>query len=645
LTQAGNPPGKARTRGDWIGLGLVLCLALAHGILYVLVVPPWQHYDEPTHFEYVRLLAERVRLPDADTYDLTMRREIAASMQAFGFWRDAEPPGIAFLSETPPSIGLSELRHPPLYYLVLALPQRLVMHQTVEVQLLVARATSLLFFLITVMAAYGLTRELFPNRRWLAPGVAAVVALFPTFTDLASAVNNDVGAAAATSLFLWGMARVLRHGWSWRRAAVLAGLTLAAAATKTTALMAIGFAWAAWAGIALIPWRRLGWRLAPLLALLIAGLLYFLDLSGQPAGWYISVNGTLPNQAVRLRAPAVAGQHVMRVTAGGERRSTLLQQELPVDRGQALRGKPVTLGVWLRAAATPAPVAILQIYDGETTYVQRVVPTTEWQFHTLYAQVPPNAAGVRARFLVQGTDLKQVGTVYLDGAVLVPGEWPADASPTFQDSEAQSGTWDGRPFDNWLHNGSGEKAWVTLPLWLGLRSVPYGPWQLADVWNSFWEWQRTAWVYWNEVSLLFQSFWGRFAWHHISLPQPVFYALLVPALLGAVGLGLFGVRLRGARPTGQRRAFWLMFVVWSLAWATTILRIHPVFVTGRIFYPAARYATVVIVPGLLFLSVGLLELFPTRWRWAGGLAGVVGLVVLDAIAVWGSILPYYYASP
>jgi len=33
----------------------ILVLALANGLLYLVLVPPWQHYDEPTHFEYAWL--------------------------------------------------------------------------------------------------------------------------------------------------------------------------------------------------------------------------------------------------------------------------------------------------------------------------------------------------------------------------------------------------------------------------------------------------------------------------------------------------------------------------------------------------------------------------------------------------------------
>ncbi|HEY80691.1 MAG TPA: hypothetical protein G4O05_06380, partial [Caldilineae bacterium] len=52
--------------------GLILLLALLNGLLYLFLVPPWQHYDEPGHFEYAWLIADRGRLPQAGDYDPAM---------------------------------------------------------------------------------------------------------------------------------------------------------------------------------------------------------------------------------------------------------------------------------------------------------------------------------------------------------------------------------------------------------------------------------------------------------------------------------------------------------------------------------------------------------------------------------------------
>ena len=63
---------------------LLLLLTLVRGIIYASVAPPWQHHNEPTHFEYASLIVKRRALPQSGDYDLEMRREIAASMKAAG---------------------------------------------------------------------------------------------------------------------------------------------------------------------------------------------------------------------------------------------------------------------------------------------------------------------------------------------------------------------------------------------------------------------------------------------------------------------------------------------------------------------------------------------------------------------------------
>jgi hypothetical protein len=69
----------------WL-LPVILAVALIQGLLYIWIMPPWQHYDEPNHFEHIWLIAQRGRLPQAGEYDQEMRRQVAASMIEHGFF-------------------------------------------------------------------------------------------------------------------------------------------------------------------------------------------------------------------------------------------------------------------------------------------------------------------------------------------------------------------------------------------------------------------------------------------------------------------------------------------------------------------------------------------------------------------------------
>src|SRR5512142_810394 len=65
----------------------VLVLALLEGLLCYVAIPAWWHYDEPGHFEYVWLAAHSPTWPVVGQYDQNMRREMATSMIATGWYR------------------------------------------------------------------------------------------------------------------------------------------------------------------------------------------------------------------------------------------------------------------------------------------------------------------------------------------------------------------------------------------------------------------------------------------------------------------------------------------------------------------------------------------------------------------------------
>jgi 4-amino-4-deoxy-L-arabinose transferase-like glycosyltransferase len=192
---------------------IALLVAFVHGLLFIFFIPPWQHSDEPNHFEYAWLFANRGTRPQPGDYDQTMRREVAVSMINHGFFR-----GLNFLpdlqSENQPIWigGYSQLSNPPLYYAVAAIPLRLLSDQSVTRQLYAIRLVSLLFLLCTVLAAWGITVELTRPCNPLRLLVPLTLALLPGFVDLMTSVNSDAGAVALFSLALWGSVRIIHRG-------------------------------------------------------------------------------------------------------------------------------------------------------------------------------------------------------------------------------------------------------------------------------------------------------------------------------------------------------------------------------------------------------------------------------------------------
>src|SRR5689334_15906605 len=91
--RSASPHAARRTRSRERRIVAALCaLWLAHLLVYAWVVPPWQHYDEPTHFEYAALIRELGRVPTFDERLPALRRAIGASMIETGFFQRRDIP-------------------------------------------------------------------------------------------------------------------------------------------------------------------------------------------------------------------------------------------------------------------------------------------------------------------------------------------------------------------------------------------------------------------------------------------------------------------------------------------------------------------------------------------------------------------------
>ena len=620
-------------------LYLLLLLALVRGVLYIGIFPPWQHYDEPAHLEYIRLIADRCQLPKPGDYDLQVRRELAASMKAAGFWKGMGEPSPDLWSQKPPGIGVSELGHPPLYYLLLTPPQLLVGHQDVETQLYVARLTSLLFYLLIVGTAYGLLTEMFPRRRWLPLAVATFIALLPPFTDSMSSVNNDVGAAAAVSLLLWVAIRLVRRGPSWGRVGAMLLLAVACVATKSTAsVLSLVIVAATGMSFALHPLRRWGWILLALLAP-IAVLATF-TWGGHAAHWD---SLTQPASANRIRTQTPLGGAALALSAASEPYPSTVFQELDWTTAHNLQGHTVTLGVWVRAAEAPAAPLTLSLRESRgVAHGTQIEATTDWTFQAFTATIDSEAPGLAAYLSLPRSE-EEAQTAYVDGIVLVDGEMPLSEAPDYGTAQAAQGRWGAEPFENLLRNASAEETWPGMRSWIGNVRIYREP--LALAFHSALDWRRSSWVYVPEFSNLFHSFWGTFGWNHLSVPSTYFYPLGLLTVLGLVGSGIHLVRRSRSRQRAeawQGVAWFVLLLAWLVGWGGAILRIHPMFITRYVVWPAARYASVAIVPTATLLCVGLSEIIPRRWQRPAAWLGLLGLLLLDAIALLTVVLPYYY---
>ena len=629
---------KKLEKEHW-ALGLVLLLGLIHGLIYVLMVPPWQHYDEPGHFEYAWLVANRGHIPAAGEYDQAMRREVAASMVEYNFFNGMNTRPNLLSPVEPIWIGINQTGDQPLYYLLAALPLRMIRYTDITLQVYFARLVSLLLYLVSLVAAYGIAVELTPpghTLRWLLP---LSMALLPGYTDLMMAVNNDAGAAAFFSLFLWIAVATIRRGLSWLRFFGLALTVAACLLTKSTVFIALPLACLALLFSLLRgAWRRIAWAL---FGLAVVSVFLVMMRWGDAAFWLRAVPQAAPTRLSTRIAPL--GSHAFQLLATPGAPNPQIIQLLSEQENERLRGRTVTLGAWIwasRDASVNAP-SLLGVDQAHSQVVQVGQKPAFYAFtfkigkdeRRLYVALAPFTQ-------VQEHEV----TVFYDGVVLEEGERPLNQPPDFTGAEGASGTWGGRTFSNLVRNASAEAAWPSLRPWADKSLAKIFPLQPSLALGSLLDPSPAFWYFRVTARYLFQTYWGRFGWGHVRLiGRPAYYVLAAATGLGLLGAGISLIRLRRRVPWD---ALALLGTVLVLAWSSTILRgINSLI--GTVFIPSARYAYPVIIPTMLLLAGGWLEvarLGRTHLRIPGWVfIGIFGLffIGLDLLSI-ASIIRFYY---
>ena len=629
-------------------LGLILGLGLLHGLIYILLVPPWQHYDEPAHFEYAWLLAHRKGLPLRGEFDQPMRTEVAASMLKYNFFRGMDLlPDLEARNEAV-WIGISQVDDPPLYYLIASLPARLFPAWDVTRLLYAMRFVSLALYLLSIWVAWEMMKELAPDGhvlRWMVP---LSMVLLPGYTDLMTSVNNDVAAILLFCLFLWGCVRLIRQGETVLRLLWVVVAALLCLWTKETVLLALPLLGL----VFLLALFRGRWRWVPWAALLAFTIII---LGSSFSSWsdvlfWIRSHPTTKEKTTRtLSTQAPLGSYVIQIENLPNSWQEDIQQFLPADQTKLVRGKKVTLGAWIWATQ-PITIHPFAIYDGQQVFSQSFQISTTPAFYTMSVTLADDASRVRVVLSPGIQKSRDKWIVFYDGLVLVDGMYPLDKSPQFEDSSAQVGMWGGQRFNNLLRNASAEIAgpssqpWVERLILRLYRNAPFlqSPSRIA---NTILDWRGAGWYYQEVVQNLSNTFWAKFGWGHVPLlpfTDQFYFLLQVLTLIGIVGAGI-----RLFRPGFSQS--WDMFLFLGVAFAgilaQTILRgTQSLF--GAVFIPGARYAYPVIIPFMLALSAGWLGIahFLERWHlphnvkfWSYALF----FLILDMASLW-SVFYYYY---
>jgi hypothetical protein len=235
-------------------------------------------------------------------------------------------------------------------------------------------------------------------------------------------------------------------------------------------------------------------------------------------------------------------------------------------------------------------------------------------------------------------------TVYYDGIVVVDGSWPGDTPPIFNDPTGREGVWGGEQFLNLVRNPSAEIAGPQVQGWVETVVGNRFPGNPALIFGLLLDPSPITSYYTATIKSIFQTFWARFGWAHVVLRGFHPYSILgIFTLIGLIGaLAAFWRKRREIR--------WDVFLFLGLAmigiWGAAFLRGLSSVLEGRDLIPVARYAYPVIIPTMLILNTGWLEVI--RWiekylkisqKFLRGML-ILCFILLDILSVY-SIYQYY----
>ena len=632
---------------DRLIIGILLVVWLAHLFAYVWLVPPWQHYDEPTHFEYAALIRELGRLPLIDEQIPALRRAIASSMIEAGFYRNrAAPLSVPDLDSPTLSLGINERGHPPLYYALVAFVTAPLRNESITAQLYAARLFSVaLAGLLFVACAISL-RLLAGGDRILQYTTLAILALHPAFADTMSSVNSDVLANLVAVLLLLAGSWLLRRPSVWRLLAGLLSLVLAVNVKRVLLAYALNLP-AAW--FLALPNRQKRWALlaASVGALSIGAWLMFrpwrlAEWSATPPATYGYSSTRQPAQQpefMRAALPYAGAAAFALETRVGEPPASL-SQRLFSTQVSAIAGKRLTLAAWMHAdrqgiRATEPLVLIDGVVFSHTVQID-----TGWQRVIRTLDVPAHTRAVEVRLLGPA----QPGIIWYDALALVVAGRADLPGPNDPDASFEAGLLGESAPPNLLRNAGAEVHIPVLPNRLDrLAGGLLDERTLAKLFDRAW----IAAVYPKQALLLFEGFWGLFGWGERSMSPGWFMPLGLLVIASMVGLVWVSWHDYGPGRDAALRPYavpanmwWLCLLAVALGWGAALLRVHSQPFPGVMFWSFGRYAFVAILPSLLLFSAGLRALLPARLR-VQGLVGVIGFLAIYAVAALLSLGLYY----
>lgn len=222
--------------------------AILNAVCWSLVTPPFEVTDEPSHYAYVKQLAETGSLPTSNSEQFSPEEAVALIGLHYRDVRD-QPQHHTIGSESEqrelalnlgvesrnsgagsPAAGVAKSQ-PPLYYALEAIPYGLAGGTALD-RLQLMRFTSALFAGLTAMFGFLFVREVLPRERWAWTIGGLGIALMPLLGFMSGAVNPDSLLYAVSTASFFCLARAFKRGFGIREAASIGVLIAIGFLTK-----------------------------------------------------------------------------------------------------------------------------------------------------------------------------------------------------------------------------------------------------------------------------------------------------------------------------------------------------------------------------------------------------------------------------
>lgn len=642
------------------GIVLILMIGFLNGLVYVRIVPPWEHYDEPAHFEYSWLIAHRYKLPEPNDYDQKLRLAVGQSLIDSRFF---ERRGVPRPNLTDPNqplwIGVSQIEDPPLYYILTAIPLSILRDLPVKWQLYSARIVSLFFLLITILAAYTLVCELTPPRhplRWLVP---LFIALLPGFVEFMTAVNDYPAAIGLAALWLLTAVRLIKKKRNLWQTLIFLALTVACYFTQKVLYYLIPLA----PFILLLSFMPRGkeWMVGAATLITGAAVLGIIFNWNDAALWLRENVQDFPSRTIP--GPQTGFRYALQAQVypdaswddGGSSWNPGFFQLIPQDDSEHLKGKQVTIAAWVWADQDmqgygPGMNALYQFQDQWLGFAPVSLSTTP-KFVASTVTIPQEVDRVQLWLRATSPDAP-TGRIYFSGIVLTEGAVSTEIEPLMKETHSE-GTWAGMSFKNLARNGQVNQAWPYLrpevAHILTEKVEAVNPIVISSFIALFLDTPGTSWYLSGTLQRILQTFWAVFGWGQIWLqplawfPQPYFY-LTIFTILGMIS-GLISIFII-FKPYRAEIVF-LLFIFMA---TVIVVFFYGIYTMGgalrfRAYLPVARYIFPAIMPISLVLLSGWYGIahfaakslrIPTQWT---AVAGILLLVLLNGYSIY-SIAQY-----